>query len=46
MLWSERRGHELYVFWRGILIYKRWDYGQSVLLCAYGVPRRFSECKT
>ena len=24
-MWAERIGHELYVFWRGIPIYKRWN---------------------
>jgi len=24
LLWSERIGHELYVYFRGKLIYKRW----------------------
>jgi hypothetical protein len=24
LMWAERIGHELYIFWRGKLIYKRW----------------------
>jgi len=24
MMWSEREGHEVYVFWNGRLVYKRW----------------------
>lgn len=24
IMWSEVHGHELYVFWRGRVIYKRW----------------------
>lgn len=24
MMWSERHGNEVYVFWNGQLIYKRW----------------------
>lgn len=25
MMWSERRGHEVYVFHNGDLVYKRWQ---------------------
>lgn len=24
MMWSERHGNEVYVFWNGELVYKRW----------------------
>jgi hypothetical protein len=24
MMWSERHGDEVYVFWNGALVYKRW----------------------
>jgi hypothetical protein len=24
MMWSERRENEIYVYWNGVLVYKRW----------------------
>ena len=39
MIWKEIHGHELYVFWNGILIYKKWlDTGASLVFNQYGPP--------
>ena len=44
-LWRvERRGGETYLYWRGQLVWKRWDdQGLSILFDAVGLPRRMRE---
>lgn len=40
MMWSERHGHELYIYWMGHLVMKRWytPYGTTSLLFNPGWP--------
>ena len=41
-MWCEIDEHrQVYVYWRGVLIYKRWPDGSSALFDEYGPPRRF-----
>lgn len=44
MMWSERIGHELYVYWRGELVYKKWYTPKSrpsILLNGKGWPNQW-----
>jgi hypothetical protein len=47
LLWSERIGHELYVYFRGKLIYKRWykwkstEKSASIIINDNGYPNEW-----
>lgn len=43
MMWTVVRDGHLFVYWRGELIYKRWDGGYAVLFDPYGSPRWMKE---
>jgi len=39
MMWSERKGNEIYVYRNGVLIYKKWvKENNSVIFNNYGHP--------
>jgi hypothetical protein len=41
MMWSETRDNHVYVYWRGVLIYKRWvteDGGYGKVFDKWGWP--------
>jgi len=39
MLWSATIDDQLFVFWRGQLIYKRWNWtGRSMMIDSFGHP--------